>query len=213
MSKLQIKRLELGPLQANAYILWLEEREDCLVIDPGDDIETLEAALKEIGRTPTDVLLTHGHFDHILGVAPLKEKYSVRVHIHPNDAHMLIHPGKALYIAAWCQSPFVPVEADSPLPAGDEDWQIEICGIPFTGFRTPGHTPGCICLLNEENGVLFTGDTLFAESYGRTDFPGGSDADMRESIMRLLRMDRSLTVYSGHGRPDTLENIARRWRL
>ena len=197
MSKLQIRQLELGPLQANAYILWLEDREDCLVIDPGDDIETLEAALKEIGRTPTDVLLTHGHFDHI----------------HPNDAHMLVHPGKALYIAAWCRSPFVPVEADSPFPAGDEDWQIEICGIPFTGFRTPGHTPGCVCLLNGENGVLFTGDTLFAQSYGRTDFPGGSDADMRESITRLLHMDRSLTVYSGHGEADTLENIARRWRL
>ena len=213
MSRLNIRQLELGPLQANAYILWLEGREDCLVIDPGDDIEGLEAALREIGVRPTDVLLTHGHFDHILGVAHLKEAYSARVHIHPNDAHMLVHPGKALYISAWCNLPFTPVEADALLPEGDEDWRIELCGIPFTGFRTPGHTPGCVCLLNEENKVLFTGDTLFAQSYGRTDFPGGSDADMRQSLMRLLRMDRSLTVYSGHGEADTLENIACRWKL
>lgn len=213
MGGMMIRRLELGQLRANAYLVWREERGDCLVIDPGDDLDKMERAIEESGRRLTDILLTHGHFDHILGVAPLAKTHSAHVHIHPRDAHMLVDPDDALYDPAWCRLPFQPVEADRLFPEGEEDWHIEVCGVSFTGFRTSGHTPGCVCLLNEESKTLFTGDTLFAQSYGRTDFPGGSDDEMRASLMRLLHMDRSLTVYSGHGEVDTLENIARRWRL
>lgn len=212
MNDLTIRQMELGPLQANAYLLWREGRDDCLIIDPGDDLDSIVRAVELSGKRLTDILLTHGHFDHILAAAPLKEKYGARIHVHPYDSHMLMVSGASLYNPAWCRLPFVSVSADEPYPSGDADWHLSVCGINFTGFRTPGHTPGSICLLDEEHSALFTGDTLFAYSYGRTDFPGGSDEEMNASLGRLLCMDAGLTVYSGHGEADTMDAIARRWR-
>lgn len=212
MNDLIIRQLELGQLQANAYLVWREGRDDCFIIDPGDDLETIEREIALSGRQLTDILLTHGHFDHVLAAAPLAKAHSARIHIHPCDAHMLLVSGASLYNPAWCRLPFVSVQADSPFPMADGDWEIEVCGVRFTGFRTPGHTPGSVCLLDEEHKALFTGDTLFAYSYGRTDFPGGSDDEMRASLSRLLGMDRALTVYSGHGEADSMDAIARRWR-
>lgn len=213
MSDMIIRQLELGPLQANAYLVYRQGRDDCFIIDPGDDLDTIERAVSTSGRRLTDILLTHGHFDHILAAAPLRQKHGAKIHVHPYDAHMLMVAGASLYNPSWCRLPFVSAEADAPYPAGDENWPLFVCGINLTGFRTPGHTPGSVCLLDEENKVIFTGDTLFANSYGRTDFPGGSDEEMRASLMRLLHMDRSLTVYSGHGEADSMDAIARRWRL
>ena len=213
MSDIIIRQLELGPLQANAYLVYRQDRDDCFIVDPGDDFEGAERAIAVSGRRLTDILLTHGHFDHILAAAPLKEKYGARIHIHPYDAHMLKAAGASLYNPSWCRLPFVSAEADAPYPAGNENWQMEVCGVRLTGFRTPGHTPGSVCLLDEEHKAIFTGDTLFANSYGRTDFPGGSDDEMRASLTRLLHMDRELTVYSGHGEADGMAAIARRWRI
>lgn len=212
MGDLIIRQLELGPLQANAYLIWREGRSDCFVIDPGDDLVTLERELSLSGRKLTDILLTHGHFDHVLAAPALAKAHSARIHIHPYDAHMLKASSASLYNPSWCRLPFVPADADAPYPAGNEIWPLEVCGVRFAGFRTPGHTPGSVCLLDEEHKTIFTGDTLFAYSYGRTDFPGGSEEEMAASLSRLLGMDRSLTVYSGHGEADTMDAIARRWR-
>ena len=211
MNDLTIRTLALGSHQANACLLYREGRTDALLIDPGDDLDVLEQALTVAQRTLTDILLTHGHFDHILAAAPLARKYGARVHVHPLDAHMLLTPGDALYNPAWCHLPFEPLRADAPFPTEEGSWPLEVCGVSFEGFHTPGHTPGSVCLLDREHGALFTGDTIFAYGYGRTDFPGGNDDAMRASILRLLGMDRSLTVYSGHGEADSLDAIARRW--
>ncbi len=213
MSDITIRQLELGPLQANAYLVYRGGRDDCFIIDPGDDLSAIERAISVSGRRLTDILLTHGHFDHMLAAAPLKEKYGARIHVHPYDSHMLKVSGASLYNEQWCNLPFVPAEADAPYPVTDENWELSVCGISLTGFRTPGHTPGCVCLLDEEHKIIFTGDTLFAQSYGRTDFPGGSADEMKASLTRLLHMDRSLTVYSGHGEADSMDAIARRWRI
>lgn len=212
MSDLIIRQLPVGPLEANAYLVYREGRDDAFLIDPGDDPDALQQAIALSGRRLTDILLTHGHFDHVLGAAALKEAHQAKVHIHPYDAHMLLTAGASLYNPAWCRTAFTPVEADEPFPVEPGPWQTEVCGVSFEGFLTPGHTPGSICLVSREHDVIFTGDTLFAYSYGRTDFPGGSDEEMCASLNRLLGMDGNLTVYSGHGEADTMAAIARRWR-
>ena len=158
MSDIVIRQLELGPLQANAYLVYRVDRDDCFIVDPGDDLASAERAIKQSGRRLTDILLTHGHFDHILGAAALKKAYHARVHIHPYDAHMLQVSGASLYNPSWCRLPFVPAEADSPYPVGDDDWTISVCGITLIGFRTPGHTPGSAVVYVPERSLLLTGD-------------------------------------------------------
>ncbi len=212
MGDLTVRQLVVGPLEENTYLVWREGREDAFVVDPGDDLAIIERAVKLSGKKLTDILLTHGHFDHILSAAPLAKAHGARIHIHPKDAHMLTDAGASLYQAMWCNMPFMPVEPDAPYPDGDEDWTLDMCGVSFVGFRTAGHTKGSVCLLDAEHGVMFTGDTLFAYGCGRTDFPGGSEAEMVASLARLLGMDGALTVYSGHGQADGMAAIARRWR-
>lgn len=212
MEDMVIRRVETGALQANAYLLYRSSRDDCLLIDPGDDLDGLEAAIGYSQRRLTDILLTHGHFDHILAAAELSKRHSARIHAHPYDAHMLLEASASLYNPAWCRLPFTPVDVDEPYPAGDGEWSVEACGLRFVGFRTPGHTPGSVCLLHRESRSLFTGDTLFACGYGRTDFPGGSDDEMAASLNRLLGMQGDLTAYPGHGEADRLGDIARRQR-
>ena len=212
MNDLIIRQLPVGPLEANAYLVWREGRDDAFIIDPGDDFEALQQAIALSGKQLTDILLTHGHFDHVLSAAALAKAHSAKIHIHPYDAHMLLTAGASLYNPSWCRMEFTPVQADAPFPVEPGPWEIEICGVCFEGFMTPGHTPGSICLLDKEHDALFTGDTIFAYSYGRTDFPGGSDEEMCASLNRLLAMDGKLTVWSGHGEADTMAAIARRWR-
>ncbi len=209
---LVIRQLPLGPCQANAYLVWREGRDDAFIIDPGDDVPALREAIRESGKRLTDILITHGHFDHILGTAALKKEFGARVHVHPFDQDKLLSREGSLCHLAWCQTEFEPVEADAPFPT-ESPFELDVCGVHFTGYRTPGHTPGCVCLMDAEDKVIFTGDTLFAHSYGRTDFPGGNEEEMRQSLLFLLHLDRELTVYSGHEEADTLAAIARRWRL
>lgn len=212
MKDLNIRAIPVGSLEANCYLLWRDGRSDALVIDPGDDLAMIEMLIEAVGRKLTDIVLTHGHFDHILSAAPLAKKYGARIHIHPRDAHMLVDKKASLYSWMTCDMEFMPVEADAMFPDADE-WEEEICGIRFKGMRTPGHTKGSVCLIDEEHGVMFTGDTIFAYGCGRTDFPGGSDAEMFKSIMRLKEMDEKLMVYSGHGMKDSMKNIAARWNI
>jgi len=205
-----IQPLVCGAYGENAYLVYERDRKDLLLIDPGDDLPAIERAIRQSGRTPADILLTHGHFDHILAVAPLREKYGARVHIHPLDAYMLLSAGASMMNAAVCRLPFVPVRADAPYPQG-ERFELTACGLTFEGIHTPGHTPGGVCLLLPAAGAAFTGDTLFAEGYGRYDFPGGDWHQLKSSLRTVLALPPTYTVYAGHGDADTMANIAARW--
>ena len=207
-----IQPLTCGAYEENAYVVYEEARPDLLVIDPGDDLPALEKAIRQSGKKLTDILLTHGHFDHTLAAAPLKEKYGARVHIHPLDTHMLFSPSAAVMNAAVCSLPFAPVSADAPFPM-EPSFSLTVCGLAFEGIHTPGHTPGGVCLLLPAAQAVFTGDTLFAHGYGRYDFPGGDLHQLMKSLRAVLQLPGSLTVYAGHGEADTMEAIAARWNI
>ena len=176
--------LSLGMLQTNCYIL--SEKGRCLVIDPGAELERIRKACE--GRRIEAILLTHGHFDHVGGVKALMEACpGLPVYVHADDTDLGDHLGKGL---VWTDH----------YAEGDV---LTMDSLTFRVMNTPGHTPGSVCIAVED--VLLTGDTLFAGSCGRTDFPKGSWSQMTASLRRLAAMDGSLQVLSGHGEPSTLE--------
>ena len=183
---MNIKTLILGPLQGNCYILW--ETEQCLVIDPGFEPEKVMKTCEDLGLKIEAILLTHGHFDHVGGVKKIAEKTGCQVFLHPDELSLppFITSGKLYYTDTYAE--------------GDE---ITLAGMTFTVLHTPGHTPGAVCLHFGDH--LFTGDTLFAGSCGRTDLPGGSFATIKASLKRLASLPGNASIYPGHGEETTLE--------
>ena len=197
---MKIDRLILGDFETNCYVLRDSSTpHDCLLIDTGLDPEPLLDFLERNKLTPAALILTHGHADHIAGVEPLRKIFpAIVVYIHKLDAEMLTNAAANLSIMAG--SSLTAKKADHFVEDGDILEKIEI---KLRVIHTPGHTPGGICLYCEKDGVIFVGDTLFAGSIGRTDFPNG---DMRQLISgiksKLFKLPENTTVYPGHG-PET----------
>ena len=186
-----------------------EGREDAFLIDPGDGLGALQEALKSSGRTLRAILLTHGHFDHILAAQPLADAAGAKVYIHALDADMLSDPDKSAYSPEVCRlTPPVGLAWEA---YGD---RVEVCGQALKVLSTPGHSLGSVCLYDEEGGILFSGDTLFQAGYGRTDLFGGSDRDMVKSLRFLLtELPGNVAVYPGHGESTALGRERRRYGL
>ena len=186
---MQIKSVTVGPVATCCYILSREDRQDCLVIDPGADPERILRAVGE--KQIAAILLTHGHFDHIGAVSALKGEYTPLL-VHELDAPMLGDPelnASAGLIARKVTAP----EATDLVKEGDE---LELAGLKVKVLHTPGHTPGSVCY--EIEGELFTGDTLFEYGWGRTDLPGGSEEQLEASLRRLMPMVRTMPFHAGH---------------
>jgi len=199
-----IKVLEVGPIMANCYILGCEKTKEAAVIDPGDDTDQILLALAEEKLKVKYILNTHGHFDHVGGNRKMKEATGAKIVIHPLDAPMLSHLAAAA--ASWGMA-----AEDSPLPdqLAEEGDTLSFGTVTLKVIHTPGHTPGGISFLvskpglGNEGGKIFVGDTLFAGSIGRTDFPGGDFATLISAIKnKLFKLGDDVVVYTGHG-PET----------
>lgn len=195
---MEIKRLTVGELGVNCYLCACVQTGEAMVIDPGQSGEIILKELEKQHLMVKVIVNTHGHADHIGANTFLKEKTGAPLFIHEADAPMLTDPKKNLSI--YIGKPFVSAPADRFLKDGDT---ITIGKETFAVLHTPGHTPGGISLLHKA--CVFTGDTLFAGSVGRTDFPGGSmDALLTGVREKLMVLGDGLKVYPGHGEPSSI---------
>lgn len=192
-----IKCLPVGQLEGNCFIIADEASKDCMVIDPGDEPDTIMDSLKKNGLKVMYIVCTHGHFDHVGCVGDIKNETGANIVIHKDEIE--------IYQAAKDMASFWGFDIDA-LPEPEIKVQegdvIKIGDLSFEVLHTPGHSPGGICLYTD--GLIITGDTLFAGSVGRTDFYGGDTAKLRDSFKRLMNLPEDTKVLSGHGPATTI---------
>jgi glyoxylase-like metal-dependent hydrolase (beta-lactamase superfamily II) len=193
-----LKILPVGELQTNCYILGDEKTKQCVIIDPGGDFEIIEDHLEKLKLKVKYIILTHGHVDHIGALAQLKKATGAEILIHSKDSAMLYDPNQNLSI--FSGDKIIATKADKLLEEGDI---IQCGGIKLEVLHTPGHTPGGISLVTDK--MIFTGDSLFCGSIGRTDFPGSSYQKLISSIKdKILTKEDDLIIYPGHGPSSTI---------
>lgn len=197
---MEIKKLVLSGLGTNCYIV--TSGETAVVIDPADSPEYIISSAEKGGVKIEWVLLTHGHFDHTGGAAFIREKCGAKVYIHNNDNEMLTDSVKALAFFTP-ERGFEPCEADAFVSDGDV---LELGGLKFRVLHTPGHTEGSVCYLLTDpdtgENIMFSGDTLFRDSIGRSDTYSGNSGKLFESLEKLSALEDDYRVLPGHG-PET----------
>ena len=199
MKKAVIEQLVLGMVGTNTWLIKNKENGELLIVDPADESARIEEKINRMGGKPVAILLTHGHFDHMMAVKEVKEKYQIPVYACMQEEAMLAEPTinmTAVYGSACSIKPDVLLD----------DGQIfEAAGFSIQMFHTPGHTKGSCCYYIKDEGVLFSGDTLFCGSVGRTDFPGGSSAEIVRSLHKLVdTLPEDTEVFPGHDASTTI---------
>lgn len=197
---MKIEMMVLGDVRTNCYLLINEETKEALVVDPADRADVIVRKLIDEGLTLKAILLTHGHGDHILAVGDLKKQFGVKVYAAKAEEALLSDAAQNLSKALFGIA--VTVKPDILLEDGQE---FEAAGIRLRMLHTPGHTPGGCCYYQAEEKILFSGDTLFCGSIGRTDFPGGSLSELVRSVKeKLLVLPEDVKVYPGHEEMTTI---------
>lgn len=194
-----IETFPVGIIDTNCYVVTDENSGESLVIDPGDMSAELESVLD--GKNIKYILLTHGHYDHILAAAGLKQKTGAPVAIGKEDADCLHDDDLS---RAGLHFPLLQQKINADILLSDGS-KLYFGGKKINVIHTPGHTPGGVCYIFEDERVIFSGDTLFRLSAGRTDFETGSDYDMALSLKTLALLDGDYAVYPGHGPATTLD--------
>lgn len=203
MGKLVCDFKVVGAVQTNCYFVMDDETKECVIVDPGDEAKKLLQYLQDKNLTLKAILLTHGHFDHIIAVDSIREVYPVPVYAAKAEKEVLSDAMTNLSVQMGSS---VTVEADHWLLDGDT---IELLGREVRCILTPGHTCGGMCYYFPKDGILFSGDTLFQESVGRTDFPTGSMSTLIHSVReKLFVLPKAVRVYPGHGMMTSIENEA-----
>lgn len=204
--KIEVEKLVLGAVNTNVYLIFYNE--NCLIIDPSDEAEKIIALVEAKGAKPLAILLTHGHFDHIMAAPVLAKKYGIKIYAGEAERQLLqestLNLGKSFLGVDFT------LDADEYLKGGTE---LEFAGFKLKVIYTPGHTVGSISFYSDDlednekfKRVVFTGDALFAGSIGRVDFPTGNEATMRRTLNDVFKkMPQDTVVFSGHGMATTIE--------
>jgi hydroxyacylglutathione hydrolase len=193
MSQLHLERLVLGQLETNCYILWDEPSGAAVVVDPADSGETILQRCLDLGLAVGAIWLTHAHFDHVLALLELKLAWDVPIFLHQADQELLSQAQSSAQ--HWLKHSVDPVPPATHFWHGGET--IPLGETPFHVLHTPGHTPGSVCLVS--NQLILTGDTLFAEGVGRTDFSYSRPLQLNTSLRELAQLGPQLPIYPGHG--------------
>lgn len=191
--KVSIKKFVLGPLATNAYVVQDKDLSSCLIVDPSSECDELISFISNECATPGGILLTHGHFDHMLGIEELQARFpETTVFVHPNDRPMLQDSERNGSLMIQTRFDYYGVTQD--LVEGE----MEIGGVSFQVLHLPGHSPGGCAFLFETDCVC--GDAVFAGSIGRTDLPGGDGSALISAIReKILTLPESVVLYPGHG--------------
>ena len=197
---MQVIKLVSYIMGVNTYLLYNESTLETVIIDPSFDTNKIIRAIEAENLQPRAILLTHGHYDHIAGLEEIRKKYSIPVYVGKDDAPMLGDP--RINLSESFGQPMVCAKAEHLLDDGDE---LTIGGMKIKAIATPGHTVGGMTYVAED--ILFTGDTLFHLSIGRTDFPGGDFEELLQSLRKLAQLDEKedYIVHPGHDSSTSLE--------
>lgn len=199
MSKLRVEHMVLGQVATNCYLAMNEESKELIVVDPADRADRIVSKIDDMGGKPVAILLTHGHFDHIGAAEALKERYGISIYAMKDEAEVLASTD--LNLSGMFGYPLT-VTADELLGDGQE---LTLAGRTVKVFHTPGHTRGGGCYYFPEDEILFSGDTLFAQSVGRSDFPTGSASTLVRSVReKLFSLPDETRVYPGHNEETTI---------
>ena len=197
---MKVAKVMLPAAMENCYLAINEETKESIIIDPGSAADRVKSAVSQTGTKPVAVLLTHGHFDHAGEAATIADEYGIKIYAHEACADELKNP--SINLSADMYGSSETYRADIFLK---DDEEIELAGLKVKCLFTPGHTPGGCCFYFEKEGIVFTGDTLFSGSVGRTDFPGGSMSQLVGSIKsKLMTLDDDTICYPGHNEPTTI---------
>lgn len=189
----EVLRYIVGPVCTNCYLLVNHKTGELLVVDPGDQAQLIEKQIEKTGAKPVAILLTHGHFDHAGAAEELADKYQISIYAHEAEKETLEDPGRNL-----CGMIGEHKVYHADIFVKDEE-VLNLAGFSIRVFFTPGHTIGGCCYYIADEKILFSGDTLFQESVGRTDFPRGSASDLIRAIReKLMPLPDDVTVYTGH---------------
>ena len=189
----EVLRYIVGPVCTNCYLLVNHKTGELLVVDPGDQAQLIEKQIEKTGAKPVAILLTHGHFDHAGAAEELADKYQISIYAHEAERETLEDPGLNL-----CGMIGEHKVYHADIFVKDEE-VLNLAGFSIRVFFTPGHTIGGCCYYIADEKILFSGDTLFQDSVGRTDFPRGSASDLIRAIReKLMPLPDDVTVYTGH---------------
>lgn len=200
MSDMRVKTCVLGAVSTNCYLVYNESTKKAVIVDPADNAQFILNKCNELGITPEAILLTHGHFDHIMAAEDVRRSFHIKIYASETEDAMLSDSG--LNLSGGWEGKQTSFHADVLLKDGDE---LELIGFRWKVIETPGHTTGSVCYYVPEEEVVFSGDTLFCESYGRTDLPTGSSSQMVSSLLdKVFALPDDTMAYPGHGDTTTI---------